>query len=65
MRGDKNSDGKLNADEFPRTSPLPFSHFDANKDGYVTREELEKGGTPPQRPDAPAAPRRREPRDRG
>jgi hypothetical protein len=68
MRGDKNEDGKLNADEFPKSSPLPFSHFDKDKDGYVTRDELEQGGTPPQRPERPAAPRDRRPErggDRG
>jgi hypothetical protein len=34
---DKNSDGKLGPDELPATL---FDRLDANKDGFVTEEEL-------------------------
>ncbi|MCH7726358.1 MAG: hypothetical protein IH991_07765 [Planctomycetes bacterium] len=41
MAGDKNGDGKLTADE---AGPLRrmFSRIDANKDGYLDREEIRK-----------------------
>lgn len=37
-RADKNSDGKISREEFPAGAQI-FEHLDANKDGFVTREE--------------------------
>ncbi|WP_374377832.1 EF-hand domain-containing protein [Dongia sp.] len=39
-RFDKNSDGKVTADEWPKAGKLKFEKADANGDGSVTAEEL-------------------------
>ncbi|MEQ1862528.1 MAG: alpha/beta hydrolase fold domain-containing protein [Chthoniobacteraceae bacterium] len=39
-RDDKNNDGKVSKDEFSGPAPL-FSRLDANRDGFLTREEHE------------------------
>lgn len=50
---DKNGDGKVSAEEFPGPPPL-FERIDADKDGFITKEEIAKmqaaGG-----PNGPAA----------
>jgi iduronate 2-sulfatase len=49
---DKDQDGKLTREEFlanqpdPEEAPKRFPKFDANKDGFVGREEFIKGGKP-------------------
>ena len=42
MYGDKNKDGRLNADEMPERLRQRFGAMDANGDGYVDRDELKK-----------------------
>ncbi len=60
---DKNTDGKITADELPERTKAMIERADANKDGAVTEEELTKQiekDTPP-----PAAPGERGPRPEG
>jgi len=39
---DKNGDGKLSKDELPAVAQKEFEHIDANKDGFITQDELQQ-----------------------
>jgi collagen type III alpha len=52
-RLDKNGDGKIAKDEAPERIAANFEKLDANKDGFITPEELKAA-----RPGGPDAPRR-------
>ncbi len=43
-RADKNGDGKLSKDEAPEMMRGRFDEMDANKDGFLDREELARAG---------------------
>jgi acetyl esterase/lipase len=52
-RNDKDKDGRLSREEFPGP-PALFERMDANRDGYITRDEHERGFPvrPPENPKA-------------
>jgi Ca2+-binding EF-hand superfamily protein len=53
---DKNSDGKLSAEEFTGPRPL-FVRVDTDKDGFITKEEVAKAPTRPNAAPASAKPK--------
>ena len=44
MQADANGDNKISKDELPERMQRLMGVLDANKDGYITREEAEKAG---------------------
>ena len=56
-RFDKNLDGKIDRDEYPRT-PRSFRRLDRNGDGFISREDLEASAGSEPAAEAPAADRR-------
>jgi Ca2+-binding EF-hand superfamily protein len=43
MQSDANNDGKVSKDELPERMQRLMGSLDADKDGFITREEAEKG----------------------
>lgn len=56
MEYDKNADGKLAREELPERMQSFFDRLDADKDGFLTKEEIAKMVTP-QRAAEPAGER--------
>jgi len=42
---DKNGDGKLSKEEMPATAQSEFAQIDTNKDGFITKDELQQHAT--------------------
>ena len=55
VRADKNLDGKVSPDEFPR-GERAFRRLDRNGDGYLTKDDLSPGREPSPKPTAPERP---------